>query len=561
MARSCTNEPRAAARGSIARDCLLRLGIHTGSVVGGAAFVIVCSTLVGLALVAPACSTLADDCRKTLTCTEAEPAALNPYPDCASWRRADGSTWSSAPLPVEGALWLWPDGARTARDEFVCAQSRSGGVGEEAEALEGSAGEVEAPAANDPDDIEASDRTLGVPPGLAACVSADECEPGQLCDPYFAVCVGCVSNADCRDPGAPRCDGATRECTGCANDADCGGTLPVCGADGRCVGCRENAHCTTNAAPRCADGTCAACERDEDCAHLSDDAVCTPTGCAECRSDTDCADPALPVCSDGRCSGCQSDTDCARFPGASACTPGGACVECTENRHCTDPLAPRCEGVECRPCVEQSDCSHLDGLGVCDTSTSPRQCVQCTRDDESACRTLSGAPLLCHSLERRCTEHAARSAGPCEPCVSDAQCRNPIGDVCALHAFDGVEVGYFCTPRADAPSFDGNPACGQRVLQLVVEGQVSIDGAAADLCLPEHTTCLGLADLAADDFFGADCGNAGVPDDALCGASGVDDGVCVAVGQVVPTFRCRVPCIEANDCPTGTVCQGQLCRP
>jgi hypothetical protein len=476
-----------------------------------------------------ACSKLAEDCEKTLTCPGRTVAAAQPA----------GNAGDERPRNPD----FIPDGLQGTRSD---------------------AGSADVGMSLNPATAGApSNGPLGpVPPGLPPCSSDAECAEGTVCDEFFSVCVGCSANLDCAALEAPRCDPATRTCVGCESNSDCRGGAPQCGADGRCVECLENDQCDDPNAARCSGSVCSACADDADCSHFepaAQSALCTGGRCVECRSSVDCPDPNRPVCNGGRCGGCNDEDDCARFEAAPACGEAGACVQCTENRHCTEPGAPRCQGTACAPCAEQSDCSHLPGTNVCDTTRDPRRCVECTRDNETACRSQSGAALVCDSLERRCTDFTPGSADLCGACVSDAHCRQaPLSRLCVEQVFEGVSVGHFCLPKADvAATFD---PCNNRVFNVLEEDDLSIDDVQADLCHIANTTCPGLIDFQEAEFTGADCGSAGGGDAALCGADGLDDGVCASVGQVNQTFHCRIACVDGDDCPLGTFCRVGVCE-
>lgn len=476
-----------------------------------------------------ACSKLAEDCTRTLTCPEeTRVEAAEPAPPAG----AGGDRLGTTVLVPREDFERRSDAGPLLNSETDVATLTDAGPPE----------------------------PLGpVPPGLPPCALDADCDEGTVCDTFFAVCVGCRGNADCATASAPRCDPSTRACGGCASNSDCRSGTPQCREDGACVQCLESEQCTDPVAARCQDDSCSACIADSDCAHIAGAARCTEGRCVECRGNADCGDPRRPVCGGGRCGGCDDDADCGRFSAAPACGPGGACVQCTDNRHCGNPRAPRCEGTACAPCAEQSDCSHLQGRGVCDTSQSPRECVQCTRDADDACQSASGAQLVCDSLARRCTDFSPGTADLCAPCVADVHCQQaPLSRLCVEQRFDGVSVGHFCLPKPTAA--ENGPACRARVTSVFIGDQLSIDGAQADMCHPSTTTCTGLNDFEQDEFVGADCGNANGGSDALCGAPGLDDGVCVAVGQVNQTFHCRIPCSGNNDCPLGTACTGGLCE-
>ncbi len=77
------------------------------------------------------------------------------------------------------------------------------------------------------------------------------CEPYQVCDVVFGICVPpCETDEDCSAPRA-RCEQQSRTCRECLTNADC--VYPgrqQCTWGGICVGCLEDTHCA-DPTPRC----------------------------------------------------------------------------------------------------------------------------------------------------------------------------------------------------------------------------------------------------------------------------------------------------------------------
>lgn len=314
--------------------------------------------------------------------------------------------------------------------------------------------------------------------------------------------------------------------------------------------------CTTDSFDDCKAGTasraeCEAACRDESSppdwcsAYLDGRTTDAGTDAAPGDGDIDAGPcggcPADQVCDDttGECVGCLGPGDCG--PDTPVCDTEGSrtCVGCLADADCSDPAASRCDTTEnvCVPCAGHSDCDHLDGLGICDDSSDPAECVECTGIEFGVC-----GGTVCDSLARTCSEHVPDSAGPCEPCVSDAHCQT--GQVCVETTFDDgtgteVEVGAFCLWREE---FDvgGGPEGNCLNVQPYVRSseETSIDGTTATVCSPAYTTCRALED------FREPCDGA---DDESCGVDDLGDGECVDTGGGV--FRCNVPCESGDDCP------------
>jgi hypothetical protein len=178
--------------------------------------------------------------------------------------------------------------------------------------------------------------------------------------------------------------------------------------------------------------------------------------------------------------------------------------------------------------------------------------VQCTAEKSGACGTdtRSGTAYVCDSTKHTCTTQLAKSAGLCDPCVSDAQCAP--GGLCVLDTLetaDGTKsVGYFCHWKqgdigngAPADCFAaGRPYVGVRSL-------ASIDGEAADVCVLRSSSC-----VARTQFSSKDCAPTGSPNDGLCGVASPSDAKCVRAGT--SSYRCSMTCGSSDDCPGSFAC-------
>jgi len=103
------------------------------------------------------------------------------------------------------------------------------------------------------------------------CRSAADCGAGQSCNSVLDVCAPeCASEGDCAGPAAPRCSIELALCVQCVSDADCKEPRnAVCGRGGRCVGCRNDSDCSLDASkPVC---------------------IAEAQRCGECRADAECS--------------------------------------------------------------------------------------------------------------------------------------------------------------------------------------------------------------------------------------------------------------------------------
>jgi hypothetical protein len=314
---------------------------------------------------------------------------------------------------------------------------------------------------------------------------------------------------------------------GAAGCADvCKGTTPVCDSTSNmCVQCVKSTDCKDNAKPVCdaATNTCVQCTKGSECTDSTKPACDTGTNsCVECVGNGDCKGSTKPLCD----------------------TTGAHCVACLKQADCTSPTASACNANVCTACTTDAECSNIAGKGVCDAGT----CVQCTGKKFAACGQDSGTPLVCDSLKRTCTTSKQQSAGLCQTCVTDAQCK--AGQICVLDKFGNPaqDVGYFCHwKKGDtangAPSdcfATGKPYAGTQV------NATSVDGSVADVCSLSVSTC-----VARNQFKSKDCAVASAASDAVCGFAPTKDSKCAQVPSST-SYRCTMTCTSDEDCPTGT---------
>jgi hypothetical protein len=151
-------------------------------------------------------------------------------------------------------------------------------------------------------------------------------------------------NLDVSKPAADAGARATPDGCDCSNSP----AAPLCkitangSAAQTCVECLSNADCLNVAAPRCDEqtGRCAACQSNTDCDRFSGKPYCIDSV-------------------DARCVECANDTHCADNPSGARCNMAtNACVECVVDADCASPGASRCADNHCQPCANDSGGSH-----------------------------------------------------------------------------------------------------------------------------------------------------------------------------------------------------------
>jgi hypothetical protein len=160
---------------------------------------------------------------------------------------------------------------------------------------------------------------------------------------------------------------------------------------------------------------------------------------------------------------------------------------------------------------------------------------------------------VCDVLARTCSAETRRSAGLCDPCVSDEQCGSD--QLCVMQRFDEVgdaegevDVGYFCFWREDAdePNAPSDDCANTPPFVDTRAGSESISGVEATVCGLAVTTCAGYRDYRTKNCSGLD-------DDASCGDPRFEsDGYCEMFSA--ETYRCTTPCLSEDDCDPGSTC-------
>ena len=302
--------------------------------------------------------------------------------------------------------------------------------------------------------------------------------------------------------------------------------------------CADTNGCTTDT---CSAGTCQHADNTLPC---SDSNVCTlgdacSGGVCLPGATTDCSDDN--VCTTDSCDGvlgCQNvDADGATCNDGNACTAGDACsggacvvltvVDCSDDNPCTD-----------NACAPASGCVALANSATCTDNDA------CTLGDvcaQSLC--ASGAAPDCDD-KNPCTSDACAAgtgcthiANPAASCSDDNACT--LGDACQ----DGA-----CLPGELTACSDGNPCTTDDCLVL---------SGCENLALPapcnDGNACT-IGDI---------CKNGGCAHTfaLLC-----DDGNPCTTDSCEPSSGCvfapnTLPCTDYNNCTTGDVCSGGVCKP
>ncbi|MCA9614717.1 MAG: hypothetical protein KC586_18300, partial [Myxococcales bacterium] len=211
----------------------------------------------------------------------------------------------------------------------------------------------------------------------------DACDDAHCVDASCVTCTSASVATDCSSPSAPVCDGDGECAAGCDDAADCArfGDTPACATEGAfagtCVACDVDADCADPSAPRCdgATKTCVACEVDASCARFDTTPFCATSGdrmgrCVACDTDADCTDAAAARCDleTNTCAPCTASPQCAGT-GENECDEG-TCVECTEAT-----AATHCGGNSCDPVAGACTETPRGSLGSCQTCLSDTECA------------------------------------------------------------------------------------------------------------------------------------------------------------------------------------------
>jgi hypothetical protein len=363
--------------------------LRIGFVFGSSAFLV-------SALLAGACSNIADDCEVTSTC-----APIGGSTAGGSSSGASGNGGSTAGGSNAGDGGTSTAGASNGGAGTSGGEAGSGGDG----------GSIGAPCDN-------------------ACTA-----PTPVCKQATDTCVECLAPADCTTGAEDKCDAATNTCVECLEAADCGSPT----------------------AARCDGGACVQCESNDDCDHIAGKGVCDAGTCVQCTvaDETSCAgkscNPAtnsctqttkgtiatcMPCVADSECvGGAQADPDtrCMPMEFQGAPRPGGFCLR-REAKTCARPYTIAISGKSLSEAPAESYCgidqqnvtceAVLDLIGDVDGTES---CADgndtscgCARDQDDTC-TGPGKGGLCRkvgTLTNRCTYQC----GTGDDCPSGRAC-------------------------------------------------------------------------------------------------------------------------------------------
>lgn len=258
------------------------------------------------------------------------------------------------------------------------------------------------------------------------------------------------------------------------------------------------------------------------CEGACDAAHCIGGACVGCIGADDCTS-AAPFCLDNACVGCRGDDDC-------------------------EAATPVCSaGNLCRGCEEDIECAGHSATPTCDEDTG--LCEQCTYDDERACGTK-----VCDVAAQVCSTRDELSAYPCDPCVSDRECRD--GQVCVPDRLFEEEVGgYVCAWRQSATGTGApNGACSNVAPYMFSRTATNLGDIETEVCVLGASTCAAHDDYMRPCMSGVDLtAPPAAVADASCGAAGADDGFCARFDAALN--QCTVECSTFRDCP----CRGFGC--
>ena len=438
---------------------------------------------------------------------------------------------------------------------------------------------------------------------ICTCVTSAQCKgPFPVCGGSgdARTCVRpCVKDADCKDPGAPRCRVSSGRCVACLEDDHCVGHPEGTRCDdGRC-GCSQDSHCELASAwgshcvgvgqqRRCG------CVNHSDCPVNRHGPVCNVeiqrctctsgylctisphTTCARphagaayrqcrrpCTSDGDCASiPGLPRCVKGQCAQCTTKLDCA--PATPHCDTKNHCAQCLTDAHCSVD-APLCDTSRgrCAQCLSHGDCSnsldggtclegscgctsHSDCKGMTWGSTCHPVLRRCSCLSDAGCKGVASGPTCDHTLHK-CV---CKTAGQCK--APNVQCALPYLGAAYRHCQPSCKADADCT---------GKPGLARCDLK-------------SGVCLPCLTDadCAGRPFAKICDVSTAVMGCVQCRQDSHCGAASLgakcssSEGVCycAADAQCATNLngnRCHLSlqicsCVKDADCPKGRTCTG-----
>jgi hypothetical protein len=292
----------------------------------------------------------------------------------------------------------------------------------------------ENPCTGDPDCTEPGASHCQTGSGVCvACLEDAHCgDPGQVfCNAQFqceAVGPDCTSDADCQaaDPQKPRCDPVMQKCFACVTDAHCSNGWR-CAPDTRtCVECYQTSHCTLAPYRQC---------------------LLAERVCVQCLDESHCQAGERCNPSSHNCTGivCTNDNDCLNSPDGTHCvTSTGDCVQCLTHEHCGTYQWCRLNACQ-SGCQSDADCQLKPGIGNrCNTQTGACFTAECLSEADCAGRTdgkthckLAGSPLNPPQYT-------------CVACTDDAHCAGNL--MC-----DKSSGVFACRPRPCYEYTDPNP--------------------------------------------------------------------------------------------------------
>jgi hypothetical protein len=230
----------------------------------------------------------------------------------------------------------------------------------------------------------------------------------------------CKSDTDCKDPGAKKCDPATKTCVACLPTADtctsgnyCGkdkngvlGCLPGCKTDPDCAGLADAGAGDASADGGFVQGMTPAC-----CDHVCSNTSADAKNCGKCG--TTCGAGA--ACCNAACQDTQSTLANCGACGANCAPANVATATCTTGTcgytSCTAPFSD-CDLVKSNGC-EVDTSKDANNCGVCGKKCALGQqcvgsvCITCGVNEVSyngKCYYLDGSGGLCDSGYARAAE-------------------------------------------------------------------------------------------------------------------------------------------------------------
>lgn len=397
-----------------------------------------------------------------------------------------------------------------------------------------------------------------------SCVTGAECPSNLPFCSASAVCVACVWDIQCGDPGATCLAGTCVAPATCKSSKECAKADQVCDAGaGVCVGCVANPDCLGGQV--CWHGQCVAppvaCTSSKQCPQ----GVCSGGYCVACAADVDCPDSQY-------CDGdvCLLDT-C--VPGVVSCTDSANALTCADNGSGwvkgSCPVDTACDAGTCKPVVCTPETFGCDGntAWACSINGTSKISVSCgeghvcvgggcpTKVCEPNALTCNGAQLLtCNAYGN------VQSASPC-----------PANQGCVA----GACVPHVCTPGVagcqglTATSCTVSGQWGTTIQDCSVTGQVCLGGACTDaICTTGQATCKDASTLstcAADQLSWVDspCGNGFACESGSCKPIVCAPNQLTCAGSVLQTCNAwGTAYASTTDCTgAGSMCVDGSCKP